>query len=224
MKAVGRFFGLFFLEWVLDMAICVVAMFSLDILMSVFFWVFEPNYNENNNTYRDQALEIYFYKNTNVIEFIPFVVMVNVLRSTNQIIINLLIRSIVSFFYFNIYLSIFLISTPAIVLYGTAIFHFIVYTFFTPLVDSWFLDTRTWWISASIPFVISTLTAPYVVYRWKGEVFESRLNRKFREQLAEKKRTQKHEDIPEQPWWEEGIGPKTLLDFCRKRFRKRSNE
>lgn len=60
MKAVGRFFGLFFLEWVLDMAICVVAMFSLDILMSVIFWVFEPNYNENNNTYRDQVLEIYF--------------------------------------------------------------------------------------------------------------------------------------------------------------------
>jgi hypothetical protein len=78
-------------------------------------------------------------------------------------------------------------------------------------------------LSIFLPFVISPLTAPYVVYFWKGEVFESRINRKFREKLAEKKRTQKHEDIPEQPWWEEGIGPnENLLDVCRKRFRDRS--
>ncbi len=81
------------------------------------------------------------------------------------------------------------------------------------------------WLSFMLAFAISTLTAPYVVYFWKGEVFESRINRKFREQMAEKKRTQKHEDIPEQPWWEEGIGPKeNLLDFCRERFRKRSTK
>jgi hypothetical protein len=51
MKAVGRFFGLFFLEWVLDMAICVVAMFSLGVLMMLIISVFGPNHIEVENTF-----------------------------------------------------------------------------------------------------------------------------------------------------------------------------
>ena len=101
MKAVGRFFGLFFLEWVLDMAICVVAMFSLGVLMMLIISVFGPNHIDIKNTI--------FYESINIIGVISFVIIINLSRLWNQLIINMTIRSIVSYFYFNIYLSIFLI-------------------------------------------------------------------------------------------------------------------
>jgi len=219
MKAVGRFFGLFFLEWVLDMAICVVAMFSLGVLMMLIISVFGPNHIDIKNTI--------FYESINIIGVISFVIIINLSRLWNQLIINMTIRSIVSYFYFNIYLSIFLISIPAIMLYGLIFISFFDFLFSSTQTFDWFSPSypNTFWFLITLPFVVSTLTAPYIVYRWKGEVFESRFNRKFRAQLQDKERIQALTGIKQAPWWESGIGPKdNLLDFCRKRFQKRSSE
>lgn len=217
MKAVSRFFGLFFLEWTLDMVICVVAMFSLGVISTIALWMFGPNDIDLKRTLS--------YNFLNVFQDIFIVLLINVLRSYNQTIINALVRSVVSYFYFNIYLNIFIISIPAILVYGFFLFDILFFKLPQFNLFSSYIKGFYTILLISLPFVISTLTAPYVVYFWKGEVFESRINRKFREQMAEKKRTQQHEDIPEQPWWEKGIGPKeSLLDFCCKRFQKRSTE
>lgn len=219
MKAVGRFFGLFFLEWVLDMAICVVAMFSLGVLMMLIISVFGPNHIEVENTI--------FYESINILGVISFVIIINLSRSWNQLIIHLIMRSIVLYFYFNIYLSIFLISIPAIIFYGLIFISFFDFLFFSTQTFDWFSTPypNTFWFLVTLPFVVSTLTAPYIIYRWKGEVFESRFNRKFRAQLQDKERIQSLTGIKQATWWENGIGPnENLLDFCRKRFRKRSNE
>ena len=85
-------------------------------------------------------------------------------------------------------------------------------------------NTQLFWFFITLPFVISTLTAPYIVYRWTGEVFESRINRKVRAQLEEKDRMRELQPPPEKPWWEEGFGPDTLLDLYHKCFRKRSTK
>lgn len=217
MRAVGRFLCLFFLEWILDMAICMVVMFSLGVIVTIPIWIFGPN---------DIDLgRIPYYEELNIHRIILFVIFVNLLRSYNQIIINSLVRSIVSYFYFNIYLNIFIISIPAILVYGYMLLIFFLIFFGTQEFD-WSIEgnTQLFWFFITLPFVISTLTAPYIVYRWTGEVFESRINRKVRAQLEEKDRMRELQPPPEKPWWEEGFGPDTLLDLYHKCFRKRSTK